>query len=151
MCNDQLETSTECGTRLFLEALFIFLRNSSCNLYVAWLHCSCITAHWPVEFPRTSLMKPWKQPSATLCINDDVMRHGLNKHRIQIHSLNYKKQPAYSNTNFAVLISVLSMPGSMLLLLTFQSNSGSKVLGKYSCTRANRAVILRSHFGSLQK
>ena len=27
--------STECGTSLFLEVLFIFLRSSSCNLYVA--------------------------------------------------------------------------------------------------------------------
>ena len=29
------QNSTECGTRLFLEVLFIFLRSSSCNLYVA--------------------------------------------------------------------------------------------------------------------
>ena len=27
--------NTECGTRLFLEVLLIFLRSSSCNLFVA--------------------------------------------------------------------------------------------------------------------
>ena len=32
-----------------------------------WLHCSCIIAHQPVEFPRKRLLKPWKQPSATFC------------------------------------------------------------------------------------
>ena len=30
-----LYLSTECGTRLFLEILFIFLRSVSCNIYVA--------------------------------------------------------------------------------------------------------------------
>ena len=34
-----------------------------------WLHCSCIIANQPVEFPRKLLMTPWKQASATLCIS----------------------------------------------------------------------------------
>ena len=63
----QLNRTTECGTSLFLEVLFIFLRSSSCNLYAAWRNCSYIIANQPVEFQRKLLMKPWKQASATLC------------------------------------------------------------------------------------
>ena len=82
---DGLIPSTEYGTRLCLEVLFIFLRSSSCNLYVAWLHCSCIIAYLPVEFPKKLLMKPWKQPSATLwpkklrshLLNAVVLRAGV--------------------------------------------------------------------------
>ena len=33
-------------------------------IYSVW-HCSI--AHQPVELPRKFMVKPWKQPSATLC------------------------------------------------------------------------------------
>ena len=46
-----------------------------------WLHCSCIRAHQPVEFPIKLLMQPCKQASATLCTSEHLVGQETRKEK----------------------------------------------------------------------
>ena len=53
----------------FQRFCLFFPRSSSCNFYLAWLHCSCSRAHRLTQMPSKLLIKPRKLPNDSLFIS----------------------------------------------------------------------------------